>query len=58
MRTKRAITIATTLTALASLALPAHAGSIITAADCTGGGGTVINGACQGGTLDGRAVMG
>jgi len=64
------IIVATTVTALWSLALPAHAGSIgsvggvggvavtfVTALECTSGGGMVMNGFCEGGTANGFFVV-
>lgn len=61
--------IAATVTALSSLALPAHAGSAggvgadllsVTAADCMDSGGTVntATGVCDGGSANGQPVSG
>ena len=70
MRVRTGIIVATTVTALWSLALPAHAGDTdlgggftpvtasVTASDCTGGGGMVVDGFCRGGQSDGLAVEG
>ncbi len=72
MRVRTGIIAATTVTALWSLALPAHAGDTdlgpmpanspdivptVTASECTSDGGMVMNGVCQGGTANGFFVV-
>jgi hypothetical protein len=66
MRTKPAVVVATMVTAVLGLALPASArvpapmkhGKPVTAAQCKQGGGTVSMGKCKGGTYDGDTVSG
>ena len=67
MRVRTGIILATTVTALWSLALPAHAGgidadiigaSIVTVSECINRGGMVVDGFCRGGQSDGFPVEG
>lgn len=66
MRTRRAVVVATTVTAVLGLALPASAGvptpmkhgKPVTADQCKKGGGTVVMAKCKGGTNDGDPVSG
>jgi hypothetical protein len=62
MKTKRALVIAATLTALMSLTTPsASVGSPVTQSECERGGGRVFTNVnerreCDGGTFEGRLV--
>jgi len=64
MHVRTGIILATTVTALWTLALPAHAGFdvgsdlTVTASQCTSGQGMVVDGFCRGGQSDGFPVEG
>ena len=64
MHVRTGIILATTVTALWTLALPAHAGFdvgsdlTVTASQCTSGQGMVVDGFCEGGNLSGASVSG
>ena len=68
MHVRTGIIAATTVTALWTLALPAHAGAgagagvggdlTVTASQCTSGQGMVVDGFCEGGNLSGASVSG
>ena len=65
MRVRTGIILATTVTALWSLALPAHAGGggdiigagIVTVSECINRGGMLMDGYCEGGTANGSFVV-
>ena len=51
-------TVALAVPAQANMSVPVKHGKPVTAAQCKGGGGTVIMGKCKGGTYDGDPVSG